>query len=121
MPESAFLFLGSTIKTSTGPSPPKKLKVTKTESFKAAEDPEWVEQVEELKRKVIPPSAKVSAKVVAPTAKTAVKKTSVFDRLGESSVTSTTPEIPEPSSVTPAKVLTVLDGSIFVLQLCFFF
>lgn len=86
------------------------MKTTKPEVTKKAEV-EWVEEVEELeelKRKVIPP--KLSAKTVAPavtTAKTG-KKTSVFDRLGESNVTSTTPEIME-SPVNTALTAKVLE------------
>ena len=84
------------IKTVTRPSPPKKLKTAKAENSKNTEEIEWVEEVEEfeeLKRKVIPPKfpTKKSAPVVI--APKVVKKTSVFDRLGESNVTSTTPEI----------------------------
>ncbi len=84
------------IKTVTRPSPPKKLKTAKPEVLKDTEEIEWVEEIEEfeeLKRKVIPPKlpTKKAAPVVNPTK--VVKKTSVFDRLGESNVTSTTPEI----------------------------
>lgn len=84
------------IKTVTRPSPPKKLKTAKAEISKDTEEIEWVEEVEEfeeLKRKVIPPkfpTKKAAPVVIAPKV---VKKTSVFDRLGESNVTSTTPEI----------------------------
>lgn len=104
---SVLTFSVTVVKVTSGPSPPKKLKVSKTESFKAAEDPEWVEQVEELKRKVIPPSVKLPSKNTTPVTKLVAKKTSVFDRLGESSVTSTTPEIPEPSVATTLKVCIV--------------
>ncbi|EFX67131.1 hypothetical protein DAPPUDRAFT_262091 [Daphnia pulex] len=84
------------INTVTRPSPPKKLKTAKPEVLKDTEEIEWVEEVEEfeeLKRKVIPPKlpTKKATPVVNPTK--VVKKTSVFDRLGESNVTSTTPEI----------------------------
>jgi hypothetical protein len=94
------------INTVTRPSPPKKLKTTKPEVLKDTEEIEWVEEVEEfeeLKRKVIPPKlpTKKAAPVVNPTK--VVKKTSVFDRLGESNVTSTTPEIQDsPTNATAA-------------------
>jgi hypothetical protein len=94
------------INTVTRPSPPKKLKTTKPEVLKDTEEIEWVEEVEEfeeLKRKVIPPKSptKKAAPVVNPTK--VVKKTSVFDRLGESNVTSTTPEIQDsPTNATAA-------------------
>lgn len=72
------------------------MKTAKTEIEKEPEETEWIEDVpdfEELKRKVIPP--KPQTKVAAPSVNVTktVKKTSVFDRLGESNVTSTTPEI----------------------------
>lgn len=51
------------------------------------------EDVEELKRKVMP-APKQQTKPVK-TAVSAAKKTSVFERLGDSNVTSTTPENPE--------------------------
>lgn len=89
--------------------------------MKKVEESEWIEEVEEfeeLKRKVIPP--KLPAKTVAPTVvpNKAAKKTSVFDRLGESNVTSTTPEILEspssaPTVVTANKVIQIVDEDNF--------
>lgn len=78
------------------------MKIGQTESRKPSvqEDSDYSHEETELKRKVIPPS-KVPAKPISvPTTKmVATKKTSVFDRLGESSVTSTTPEIPNSSPI----------------------
>lgn len=98
------------MKTVTRPSPPKKLKTAKSEVVKKVEEAVWVEEVEEfeeLKRKVIPP--KLTTKTTAPTISTAklVKKTSVFDRLGESNVTSTTPEIQDSPTNTSSITSTV--------------
>lgn len=99
-------FLLSVTCAATRPSPPKKLKVAKPEKVQMEEEEEeWVEhqEPEELKRKVIPPKSVA----VTPTVPIkAAKKTSVFDRLGESNVSSTTPEIAEPPTIT-AKTTTV--------------
>ncbi|XP_057377113.1 uncharacterized protein C19orf47 homolog isoform X2 [Daphnia carinata] len=97
----------SEVKVLPRPSPPKKLKTAKAEIEKGAEETEWIEDMpefEELKRKVIPP--KLQTKVAAPAVNVTktVKKTSVFDRLGESSVTSTTPEIQDPPSTSKSSV-----------------
>ena len=94
------------IKTVTQPSPPKKLKTAKAEVLKDTEEIEWVEEVEEfeeLKRKVIPPKLPIKKAAPIVNATKVVKKTSVFDRLGESNVTSTTPEIQDsPANATAA-------------------
>lgn len=74
------------------PSPPKKMKIVKTETGRVIEEEAWYAKVEELKRKVIPPSKLAPAVPV-----TAAKKSSVFERLGEGSVTSTTPDTPATS------------------------
>ena len=105
-----FLWLATQIKTVSRPSPPKKLKTSKSEVVKKVEEPEWeqeVEEFEELKRKVIPP--KITTKTASPAVSSVkvVKKTSVFDRLGESNVTSTTPEIQDSPTTTPSNATTV--------------
>lgn len=97
------------IKSISRPSPPKKLKTAKPEKIQLEEEEEieWVEEnePEELKRKVIPPkSVTVAVKPTIASAK-ASKKTSVFDRLGESNVSSTTPEVLDsPTSAAKAAV-----------------
>jgi hypothetical protein len=84
------------------PSPPKKLKLIQSEVKKAAtieDDSDDHHEEVELKRKVIAPSKVPAKSTVNTTAKLVpAKKTSVFDRLGESNVTSTTPEVPDSSN-----------------------
>lgn len=92
----------SEVKVLPRPSPPKKLKTAKAEIEKDTEETEWIEDVpeyEELKRKVIPPKLQTKIATPAVNATKTVKKTSVFDRLGESNVTSTTPEIQDPPAI----------------------
>ena len=90
------------------PSPPKKLRVLKSEIEiveKEEESPD--EELEELKRKVIPPSKQPqqqTKKMSVVSVQPSNKKTSVFERLGDSSVTSTTPEAPDSSAAAAAKV-----------------
>ena len=74
------------------PSPPKKIKIVKTETGRVIDEEAWYAEVEELKRKVIPPPKLAAAAPV-----TVPKKSSVFERLGEGSVTSTTPDTPSTS------------------------
>jgi len=84
----------------TKPSPPKKMKLVKTETGREIDEDAWHAEVEELKRKVIPPSNKIANKVNSKSNTAVVstlKKSSVFERLGESSVTSTTPDAPSTS------------------------
>ena len=91
------------------PSPPKKIKTMKSEVEVVKEKEEdSTEELEELKRKVIPPSKlqqlQPIKKVVAIPVPPSLKKSSVFERLGDSNVTSTTPEAPDsPAAVSKVR------------------
>lgn len=102
-----FVVTASEVKVLPRPSPPKKLKTAKAEIEKDTEETEWIEDVpeyEELKRKVIPPKLQTKIATPAVNVTKTVKKTSVFDRLGESNVTSTTPEIQDPPAIAKVKI-----------------
>lgn len=92
------------------------MKTAKLEVIKKdTEDDFRTEVTEELKRKVIAPKLQNKTQTASVAAAKVVKKSSVFDRLGESNVTSTTPEIVEPAKKAPSVTSIKVQLNIIIL------